>query len=92
MNIQGRLVKVISSTIGRELTLAQMQDVNLIESLGLNSIDALEILVCVEGEFGIEIHDSELSIELVSSFSTLEQFVNKRLAEMAKEPVPGEAG
>ncbi len=92
MNTSERLVKAMSTTLRRELTLGELQNVNLIESLGLNSIDALEILVCVEGEFGVEIHDSELSIELVSSFAKLEQFVNQRLAEMTKEPVPGEAG
>lgn len=75
-----RLVKVISSTLHREVTLEQVQGVNLIETLGLSSIDALEILVGVEGEFGIEIQDEDLSINLISSFAALQDYVQTRLA------------
>lgn len=86
-----RLVKVISSTIHREVTLAQVQDVNLIETLGLTSIDALEILVGVEGEFGIEIHDEDLSINLISSFEALQDYVQTRLAAKPENVAAGVA-
>lgn len=86
-----RLVKVISSTIHREVTLAQVQDVNLIETLGLTSIDALEILVGVEGEFGIEIHDEDLSINLISSFAALQDYVQTRLAAKPQNVAAGVA-
>lgn len=86
-----RLVKVVSSTIHRDLKLEQVQNVNLIETLGLTSIDALEILVGVEGEFGIEIHDEDLSINLVSSFAALEQYVARRLEAKAAAATAGVA-
>lgn len=84
-----RLVKVMSRTLQRDLTLEQVQNGNLIETQGLTSIDALEILVGVEGEFGIEIHDEDLSITLVSSFGTLEQYVDRRLAAKVANTTAG---
>lgn len=87
-NTAEKLIKVLSSTTRRELTLAQVENANLIETLGLSSVDALEILVGVEGEFGIEIHDSDLSIDLVSSFAVLEKYVSKQVADKGVETLP----
>lgn len=81
MQVSERLIKVFSSAMNRELQLEDLKDKNVIDVLGLNSVDALEVLIRVEGEFGILVDDSDLSIELVSSFSTLQKYVEDRLAE-----------
>jgi acyl carrier protein len=83
METAARLVKVISSVLNRELAVEDVRAANLIERFGLSSVDALEVLIRVEGEFGIQIHDNDLSINLVSSFETLEQYVNARVPAMA---------
>ncbi|BAQ75397.1 hypothetical protein MmcB [Pseudomonas sp. Os17] len=70
-----RLIKVFSSTVGRELNREDLSGGDLIGSLGLNSIDALQLLIQVETEFGFSIEDNELSIELVNSLERLEAFV-----------------
>ena len=79
MQISERLIKLFSSAMNREIALEDLQGKSVIEVLGLNSIDALEVLIRVEGEFGILIDDDDLSIELVSSFATLEKYVQDRL-------------
>lgn len=81
MQVSERLIKVFSSAMNRELQLEDLKDKNVIDVLGLNSVDALEVLIRVEGEFGILVDDADLSIELVSSFSTLQKYVEDRLAE-----------
>ncbi|WP_025128019.1 acyl carrier protein [Pseudomonas sp. PH1b] len=70
-----RLIKVFSSTVGRELSREDLAGGDLIGTLGLNSIDALQLLIQVETEFGFSIEDNELSIELVNSLERLEAFV-----------------
>ncbi|AXK57071.1 MULTISPECIES: acyl carrier protein [Pseudomonas] len=70
-----RLIKVFSSTVGRELSREDLSGGDLIGTLGLNSIDALQLLIQVETEFGFSIEDNELSIELVNSLERLEAFV-----------------
>ncbi|PNG30073.1 MULTISPECIES: phosphopantetheine-binding protein [Pseudomonas] len=73
-----RLIKVFSSTVGRELSREDLSGGDLIGTLGLNSIDALQLLIQVETEFGFSIEDNELSIELVNSLERLEAFVTDK--------------
>lgn len=54
---------------------------NLITELGINSVDALEILVWVENTFDIIIEDEDLSIDLLSSINTLADYVENKLNE-----------
>ncbi|HEX3531035.1 MAG TPA: phosphopantetheine-binding protein [Thermoanaerobaculia bacterium] len=48
------------------------------EGLGLDSVDALELVVALEKEFGIKIKSQELGREVFSSVSSLSQFIEGR--------------
>ena len=48
------------------------------EGLGLDSVDALELVVALEREFGIRIKSQEIGREVFSSVSTLSQFIEAR--------------
>jgi acyl carrier protein len=48
------------------------------EGLGLDSVDALELVVALEKEFGIRIKSQEIGREVFSSVSTLSQFIEGR--------------
>jgi acyl carrier protein len=48
------------------------------EGLGLDSVDALELVVALEKEFGIKIKSQELGREVFSSVSSLSQFIETR--------------
>jgi acyl carrier protein len=48
------------------------------EGLGLDSVDALELVVALEKEFGIKIKSQEIGREVFSSVSTLSQFIEDR--------------
>ncbi|HJX28325.1 MAG TPA: phosphopantetheine-binding protein [Thermoanaerobaculia bacterium] len=50
------------------------------EGLGLDSVDALELVVALEKEFGIKIKSQELGREVFSSVSSLSQFIEARTA------------
>jgi acyl carrier protein len=49
--------------------------------LGLDSIDALEIVVMLESEFGIKVKNESAARENFLSVSSLAAFVEQRLAE-----------
>ena len=49
------------------------------EELGLDSVDALELVVALEKEFGIKIKSQEIGREVFSSVSSLSQFIEGRI-------------
>ena len=48
------------------------------EGLGLDSVDALELVVALEKEFGIRIKSQEVGREVFSSVSSLAKFIEGR--------------
>ena len=48
--------------------------------LGLDSVDALELVLAIESEYGIQIQDAEVGKEAFASARVLCQFLNERLA------------
>ena len=50
------------------------------DGLGLDSVDALELVVAMEKEFGIKIRSDEVSPEAFASAESLSRFVEERLA------------
>ncbi len=47
------------------------------EGLGLDSIDALELIVLIEKEYGIKIQDPEKGKEILHSVRTMADFIEK---------------
>ena len=50
------------------------------EGLGLDSVDALELVLAIESEYGIQIQDEEVGREAFHSVQVLCNFINERLA------------
>jgi acyl carrier protein len=50
------------------------------EGLGLDSIDALELVLGLEQEFGVKIEDEEVGAEALSSVDTLADFIRGKAA------------
>ncbi len=55
------------------------EDTNLVEELGITSIVNIEILVRIENEFGIEVADDDLNIELTKNLPSLADYIEKQL-------------
>jgi len=51
------------------------------EGLGLDSVDALELVVALEKEYGISVASHEVGREVFTSVATLAAFVAKRIEE-----------
>lgn len=49
-------------------------------NLGLDSLDALELAICLEEQFGITIHSQAESVHAFASIASLTDFIRARLA------------
>jgi acyl carrier protein len=79
--IPDRIKRLIVESLHLEGTKPEMiQDEEPLfgEGLGLDSVDALELVVALEKEFGIKIKSQELGREVFSSVSTLSEFIGTR--------------
>jgi acyl carrier protein len=54
--------------------------------LGLDSVDALELVVALEKEYGISIASHEVEKSVFGSLASLADFVERRLAEPKTHP------
>lgn len=50
------------------------------DGLGLDSVDALELVLAIESEYGIQIQDEEVGREAFASVRVLCDFINVRLS------------
>ncbi len=78
-DLDTRLRTIIASTLNRNIDPAKVTGNALIDDLGISSVDALEILIRVESEFGIMIEDGDLSQDLVNSFDALARYVRGKM-------------
>lgn len=58
-----------------------IEEVNMINELGINSVDALEILIWIENTFSLQIPDEDLNSELLISMDKLADYVLSKISE-----------
>lgn len=79
------VINKIKEIIMETVDMGDLSDVseteNLVESKGLNSMDAISILVAVEDAFDIEIDDQDLSAELIQTIENISNYVIKKVEE-----------
>jgi acyl carrier protein len=84
-----RLRRVLIEALRLDRTPEQIPEEGLREALDIDSVSGLEFLIWVENEFGIQIDDEDLSVQLVDSLDTLATYVEARVpaADVAGQPV-----
>jgi acyl carrier protein len=75
---KSRLRKVMVDALDLDVDPETIPDKNLVATLGLDSINTIEYLIWVEGEFNIEIVDEDLSIDLIDDLDKLASYVEDR--------------
>lgn len=83
--LKARIKKLIVDRLKLEVIPADIGDTdplfgNATNSLGLDSIDALELVLGIEQEFGVKIEDEEVGVEALSSVDALTRFVQTKTA------------
>lgn len=74
-----KIKEIIVDVLDIDTPPEKLEDENLIENYGLNSVDALEILMHIEKKFSIEIDEDDLTSELVNSTNQLASYIQQRL-------------
>ena len=77
-SIRHRIKTVIIDSLGLEGMTPEMieDDAPLFgDGLGLDSVDALELMVVLEKDFGVQIDDQEIDPEAFASVRSLESFI-----------------
>jgi acyl carrier protein len=80
-DVKDRLREVIIKTLRLETVKPEdiLDDTPLFgEGLGLDSIDALELVVALEKEFGIKITDDEVGPQVFQNIGTLAAFIESK--------------
>jgi len=85
-DIKDRLRSVIVKALRIDTPPGDIVGDDLNAELKITSIDALEILIHVEMEFGIRVADEDLNSELVSSLNALASYISARLSDPAQAP------
>ncbi len=81
--IQSRVKRLIVESLNLDGMTPEMIDEHAPlfgDGLGLDSVDALELVVALEREFGIKIKSQELGQEVFSSVTSLSHFIAGRTA------------
>lgn len=87
IDIKTQLRSIIVQALHLDQSPESIPDSNLTATLGLDSINSLELLIWVENNFKISIDDEDLSVALVDSLDVLAGYVQKKLALNLPEPV-----
>ena len=79
-NLAPRVKELIVRRLKLEIDPASIQDDALLfgEGLGLDSIDALELVLGLEQEFGIKVEDEEVGVKAFSSVNALVDFIEQK--------------
>lgn len=83
MNIKEKLKTALIEELNLEdLTPADIDDAAPLfgEGLGLDSLDAIELVVLVQRNFGIAMEDADEAKEAFASVNALTTYIEKRLA------------
>lgn len=84
MSIEHRVKQVIIRTLSLEVDADEIDDEDALfgGGLGINSMATIEIIVGLEEEFGIEVPDEELRVELFDSVQTMADYVRTVLQKV----------
>ena len=79
-NLAPRVKELIVRRLKLEIDPASIQDDAPLfgEGLGLDSIDALELVLGLEQEFGIKVEDEEVGVKALSSVNALVDFIEQK--------------
>ena len=81
MNVHSRVKELLVDVLALEVDPSDIgnEDMLFEGALGLDSVSTIEILTCIEDEFGMQISDDEISLELFQTVNSLASLVQKHV-------------
>lgn len=85
--IEDRIKKILAREVMVRLKPEEIDSTaSLIDDIGLDSIQVLELIVALEDEFGITLEDEDLSLELFKNVNSVAAYVGQKLAGKMVKP------
>lgn len=81
---EAQIVERINAALAEEFELApeaMVPEANIYEDLGLDSLDTVDMVIVLEGEFGFKIREEE-EIRKIRTLGDIHQFVAAKKAEL----------
>ena len=80
-SIADRVKQTVVRSLGLEITPEELADDEVLfgSGLGADSVATLEVVFALEAEFGIEVADDELRVELFATIQSLVDYVEQKL-------------
>lgn len=85
---KAKLRRVLVESLDLEREPDSLPDTDLVNQLGLDSINTIEFLIWVESEFNIEIADEDLSVDLINDLNRLTEYVEQRTRASVGDMAP----
>lgn len=76
-----KIREIIKDNLKLDCDPKEIKGTDLIAELGINSVDALEILVWVETVFDITIDDDDLNIDIMETLDHLADYIERKMSE-----------
>ncbi len=77
--IKKKVKEIIISSLELDLTPEEIDGNDLVNEIGINSIDALQIFVFIESNFEFQIPDEDLNSDLLTSLDNLTEYIFKQI-------------
>ena len=78
-NVEVKVKEIIIQVLNVESPIDELKCNDLIEYYGINSVDALEILIHIENEFDIEIDEEHLNAELINNIASVVKYIENTI-------------
>jgi len=76
--LKEKIAKVLTEVISKKVEPSELTDeVDLIDEIGLNSLQFLEFILGVENEFDVEIDVGNLDLRYFKKYSSLQQYIQE---------------
>ncbi len=76
-SIQSRVQDLVAEQLGLDRA-SLVSDANILDDLGADSLDVVELVMAIEEMFGLEVPDEE--VEALRTIGDVEKYVTSRLA------------
>ncbi len=84
-NIQDIVKRIVKENIQNPNSVENVSDEKFMESIDINSIASIKIIVAIEDEFGIEFDNNLLDVELFQSLDGLVSYVQNKIRQRQGE-------
>lgn len=83
-NVRAKVIEIIRASVPKQFDAGALDNVNLIEDLGMDSVQVLDLLMTVEETFGIAFDEPDVDLDSLMRIGALVEFIARRHVPQAE--------